>query len=158
MFGAVDDTARMHLRLPLLPAWLRWGFVACVAGFVFYTSILTSPPTYVDPAKPELIPLDKWRHFVAYAAFGGSLAYASADWSLDRRSAFVFVLGVTMAYGVGIEVWQAFVPERSFSVGDAYANALGAVLVAPWYLVRSYFSFEPIREWMNEIRATWLGR
>jgi VanZ family protein len=158
MPGAVDETARMKLRLPLLPAWLRWAFVACVAGFIFYTSILTSPPTYVDPARPELVPLDKWRHFLAYAAFGGALAYASVDWSLGRRAAIVFVLGVTVAYGVGIEAWQATVPDRYLSVGDAYANALGAVLVAPWYLVRPYLNFEPIREWVNDVRATWLGR
>jgi VanZ family protein len=144
----------MNVRLPLLPAWLRWVFVVCLAGFIFYTSILTDPPTYVDSAKPELVPLDKWRHFVAYAAFGGSLAYASVDWSLDRRWAIAFVLGTTVAYGVGIELVQGLVPERYTSAGDAYANALGAVLVAPWYLVRPYLSFEPIREWVDGIRAT----
>ena len=134
----------MTVRLPLLPAWLRWVLVAGVAGFILYTSVLTPPPTYVDPAKPELVPLDKWRHFVAYAAFAGALAYATTDWGLEARDAAAFVLGITVAYGVGIEAWQAFVPDRYFSVGDAYANALGAVLVAPWYILRPYVTFEPI--------------
>jgi len=139
----------MSLRAPLLPAWLRWTFVVCMAGFIFYNSILTSPPTYVDPAKPELVPLDKWRHFVAYATFGGALAYATTDWQLDRRYAAALVLGVTIAYGIGIEVGQSFVPERYFSLGYAYTNALGAVLIAPWYLIRPYVRFEPIREWAD---------
>jgi len=101
---------------------------AGVAGFIFYNSILTEPPTYVDPAKPDLIPLDKWRHFVAYAGFGGTLAYATADWSLERRYAAVLVIGTTIAYGVRVEFGQSFVPERDFSLVDAYANALGVCL------------------------------
>jgi VanZ family protein len=135
----------MKIQLPLVPAWVRWTFVACVAGFIFYTSILTAPPTYVDPAKPDLVPLDKWRHFVAYAVFGGTLAYATADWSLKRRYVAAFVIGTVIIYGVGIEFGQSLVPERYFSVGDAYANALGAVLISPWYLVRPYVEFAAVR-------------
>jgi VanZ family protein len=140
----------MNVRAPLLPAWVRWLFVVCIAGFIFYTSILTVPPeTAVDAAKPEPLPLDKWRHFVAYAAFGGALAYASADWSVERRYVAAFVIVGTIAYGVGIEFGQSFVPERYFSVGDAYANALGAVLISPWYLIRPYVEFESARDWVR---------
>jgi VanZ family protein len=142
----------MGVGVPLLPAWVRWALVACVAGFIFYASVLAAPPPIVDPAKPELVPLDRWRHFVAYAAFGGALAYASADWDLETRYAAAFVLGTTVAYGLGIEVWQAFVPERYFSLGDAYANVLGAVLLSPWYLVRSYVNFIPVRVWVASAR------
>jgi len=154
----VDTTEpTMNVRVPLLPAWVRWVAVACVAGFIFYTSILTAPPTYVDPAKPELVPLDKWRHFLAYAAFGWTLAYATADWGFDRRAGIAFVLGVTIAYGVGIEAGQALVPDRYLSLDDAYANALGAILVAPWYLLRPHVAFEPVREWTRRIEETFLG-
>ncbi|MFB6228318.1 MAG: VanZ family protein [Halobacteriales archaeon] len=109
-----------------MPAWIRWLFVACVSGFIFYTSILTPPPTY--------------------AVFGGALAYATADWSVKRRYVAAFVIGTVVIYGVGIEFGQSLVPERYFSVGDAYANALGAVLISPWYLVRPYVEFTTVRE------------
>lgn len=133
------------MRAPLLPGWVRWAVVVCVAGFIFYTSILTAPPdTVLDAGRPDLVPLDKWRHFLAYATFGGALAYATADWTVERRYAAAFVLGTTIAYGVGIEVGQLLLADRDFSVMDAYANALGAVLISPWYLVRPYVAFEPL--------------
>jgi len=145
----------MNVRLPLLPAWIRWTLVACVTGLVFYGSILAAPPeTGLDAAKPELLPLDKWRHVLAYAAFGATLAYATVDWHLKRRHAAALVLGATIVYGVGIEAWQAFIPGRGFSVVDAYANALGAVLVSPWYLTRPYLEFEPIADWIGGVSRT----
>lgn len=125
------------IRVPLLPASVRWSFVALVAGFVFYASILTVPPeTAVDTFRPHLLPLDKWRHLVAYAAVGGALAYATASWETDRWRLAAAVVAVTVCYGVGIEAGQALLPQRYFSLGDAYANALGSLVVVPWYLVR----------------------
>jgi VanZ family protein len=119
--------------------------VLVVGGFIFYTSVLTTPPPEpVVPGKPDLLPLDKWRHFLAYAALGGSLAYATTDWNRDTRQLVLLVVGVTVLYGVGIEYWQSFIPNRYFSLGDAYANALGAVLVLPWYAVRSRLSVQPV--------------
>lgn len=140
-----------EFRLPLLPAWLRWAGVAAVAGVIFYLSVISAPPTDPVVEPPDLIPLDKWRHFLAYAAFGGSLAYATTDWKWPTRRLAVFVLGVTILYGVGIEIWQGFVPARYFSIGDAYANALGAVLASPWFLLRSRLSFVPVRAWVGTV-------
>jgi len=140
----------MELRVPLLPAWLRWLAVAAVAVFIFYVSIVTAPPsTAVDSAKPNPLPLDKWRHFVAYAAFGGALAYATTDWEFDNRTLAVAVIGITVLYGVGIEFGQSMIPDRYFSLGDAYANALGGVLVVPWYLVRPHLDFLPVQSWVR---------
>jgi len=143
-------------RLPLLPRWLRWLAVTGVAGFIFYASVLTVPPETaaeaVDAAKPtDAIALDKWRHFLAYAAFGGALAYATSDWDVDRRVLAVGVVGVTVLYGVGIEFWQSQLPERYFSLGDAYANAVGGLLVVPWYVVRSRLEFVPVRSWVRTV-------
>lgn len=145
----------MSVRTPLLPAWLRWLAVLAVAGFIFYTSILTVPPeTVVDEAKPDLLPLDKWRHFLAYAALGGSLAYATTDWEVDGRVLAVTVVGVTVLYGVGVEFGQSLIPQRYFSVGDAYANALGGMLVMPWYLVRPRMEFLPLQTWYRRVVAS----
>lgn len=137
------------VRAPLLPRWLRWLAVAGLAGFIFYVSVITSPPGTVDSVKPDPIPLDKWRHFLAYAAFGGALAYATTDWDVDPRLLAAGVIGVTVIYGVGIEFWQSLVPDRYFSLGDAYANALGGLLVVPWYLVRPKLEFVPLESWLQ---------
>jgi VanZ family protein len=143
----------MAIRVPLLPRWLRWLGVAGLAAFIFYASIVTAPPeTVVDAWKPTVLPLDKWRHFVAYAALGYALAYATTDWELDGRLLAVSVIGVAILYGVGVEFGQSFVPERYFSVGDAYANALGGVLVAPYYAVRRVCDFVPVRSMLDSVR------
>jgi Predicted integral membrane protein len=123
------------LPVPLLPWWLRWGAVIGLAGFIFYVSVLTVPPETPIDVEISLIPLDKWRHFVAYAAFGYSLAYATTDWELPTQRIAVGVFIITVTYGVGIEYTQAVIPERYFSLGDAYANALGGVLTGLYYLL-----------------------
>ena len=143
----------MEVRVPWLPRWLRWSAVFAVAAVIFYLSILTAPPEDPVIPQPDLVPLDKWRHFLAYAAFGGSLAYATAKWQWPRWALVGFVVGVAVLYGVGIEVWQSFIPQRYFSVGDAYANALGGLLVLPWFLVRPHLSLEPIGAWLRSLRG-----
>ena len=145
----------MKLRVPLLPRSVRWAAVLAVAAVIFYASILSAPPeTVIDRVKPDLLPLDKWRHFLAYAAFGGALAYATTDWEVDRRVLAVAVIGLTVVYGVGIEIGQSQIPERYFSLGDAYANALGGVLVLPYYLLQPYLSFTPLRSWLQSLAGS----
>jgi len=143
----------MTMQVPLLPRALRWTAVAVLAGFVFYASILGAPPeTAVDAWKPTLIPLDKWRHFLAYAAIGYALAYAVTGWELPATRLAVLVVGFVVVYGIGIEVGQSLVPRRYFSLGDAYANALGGLLVAPFYLARRHLTFVPVGELVASLR------
>jgi VanZ family protein len=140
--------------VPLLPAWLRWAGVAAVAAVIFYLSVITAPPeTTIVPGRPDLLPLDKWRHFLAYAAFGGALAYATVDWEWRTRWLALAVLAVVVAYGFGIELWQSTIPDRYFGMGDAYANALGGVLATPLFLVRDRVPFVPIRTLIRTIRS-----
>ena len=133
-----------RLPFPLLPAWLRWTLVIALVAFVFYVSIITAPPETPIDTRPDLIPLDKWRHFLAYAAIGGSLAYATTNWHGSQRALALGVFTVTVVYGVGIEYWQSFLPNRYFSLGDAYANAIGGVLALVWYVIRPRLEFRPI--------------
>ncbi len=62
---------------------------------------------------------------------------------MERHIVALAVVGATIGYGVGIELLQPQV-DRTFSVADAYANALGGVLVVPYYLLRPYLVFEPL--------------
>lgn len=143
----------MRIRVPLLPTGIRWAFVMGLAGFLFYVSIITVPPEtivdHVKPGPPDLIQLDKWRHFVAYAAFGYALAYAVTDWNMRTISLALIVIGTTVIYGVGIEFGQSLIPERYFSIDDAYANGLGGILVIPWFFVRPYLDFEPANQFVE---------
>lgn len=108
-------------------------------------SIVTVPPeTAVDTVRPDILPLDKWRHFVAYGVLGIALAYATTDWDMKKSFLAVFVIGVVVIYGVGIEFGQSFRPNRYFSLGDAYANAFGGVLVTSYYLISRYLEFVPV--------------
>lgn len=143
----------MSIRFPLLPRILRWAAVAVLAGFVFYVSIVTVPPeTAVDAVKPSLIPLDKWRHFLAYAAIGYAVAYAVTDWDVPAGRLAALVVGSVVVYGIGIEIGQSFIPRRYFSLGDAYANALGGLLVVPFYLVRRHLTFVPVGDLLASLR------
>lgn len=140
----------MRVRVPLLPAVVRWAGVAAVAAFLFYVSVVTVPPeTVVDSGRPAVFELDKWRHVVGYAGLAGALSYATCDrpWSTRRTTAVV--IGVVAVYGVGIELVQAPLPERYFSVGDAAANALGAALVIPWLLAVRHLEFVPAGAWLR---------
>jgi VanZ family protein len=139
----------MRIRVPLLPAWIRWGAVVGLALFIFYASIVTTPPGTAIDTRPEIVPLDKWRHFLAYAALGNTLAYATTDWETDTRLMATSVIAVTVVYGIGIEFGQSYTPNRFFSIGDAYANALGGILVIPFYLLRSRLEFISVSELLN---------
>ncbi len=142
----------MKAKFPLLPRRIRWLFALVIAAFIFYTSIITVPPGVIDPWKPELLPLDKWRHFVAYGALGYALAYAAVDWDVNPWLVAGVVISITIGYGVGIELIQSVTPHRYFSLGDAYANAFGGLLVTPFYLGRSFFEFVSIDDFINTVR------
>lgn len=103
--------------------------------------------------KPDLLPLDKWRHLLAYAALGGALVYATVDWDHRTRWLAAGVLAAVVAYGVGLEVWQSLVPERYFSVGDAVANALGGALATALFVLRDRLTFVPLRAFVDRVRS-----
>lgn len=131
-----------RLGIPLIPAAIRWSLVVVLAAVVFYLSVITVPPAEPVAPKPDLLPLDKWRHFLAYGALANALAYATADWERPTWQPACLVIGATILYGVGIESAQALVPYRYFSMVDAYANALGALFVIPWFLLKERIEVE----------------
>lgn len=143
--GSLASPDEMRVKLPVAPGWLRWLGVTVVAVFIFYTSILTTPPSNpVVPGRPDLLPLDKWRHFLAYGALAAALLYALLDAERPVGHVLAVVVGVAVCYGIGIELWQSTIPNRYFSLGDAYANAIGSLLVCPWYLLHDRVDLWPV--------------
>lgn len=76
-------------------------------------------------SQPDSIPSsanDKVNHIAAFAALG-----VLVHWSYPRAgwiTSFILLIG----YGFAIEVIQAFIPTREFSLLDLLADAVGAVL------------------------------
>jgi VanZ family protein len=130
----------------LVPGYIRWLGVLVVAGFIFYVSLVTVPPEQpVVPGRPDFLPLDKWRHFLAYAALGYALAYAITDWRTARWRKALLVLTVVAVYGGGIELSQSLLPQRYFGVDDFIANQFGAILSLTWYFLEPRVTFMPVR-------------
>lgn len=134
-----------RFHVPLLPAWVRWTGVALVAVAIFVLSVVLAPPEQVVP-KPEPLALDKWRHFLAYGVLSAALGYALVDREWDTRAYLAAGLGVAVTYGLSIEVVQAPLPYRFFSLGDALANALGGLLAAPLYVALRRAELRPVLE------------
>lgn len=128
-----------RIPVPLVPRWLRWLGVVGVAAFVFVFSVLAAPPEQAVVPEFSLVPLDKWRHFLAYGAVAGALGYATVDRDVPTRRLVALVVIVPVVYGFGIELVQATQPDRFFGFGDAYANAIGALLVAPLVALREHY-------------------
>lgn len=120
-----------RIRFPLLPRGLRVLGVCVVLATIVYFSLLDAPP-----GPPQPTPFwDKHLHFLAYFGLALALAYATVrvrDQPLRRG---LLVYGGALGVGIAIELAQGPLPNRYFGWGDLLANALGASLVAIWFLL-----------------------
>ena len=117
------------------------------AGFIFYLSSLTSPPNPINPAffvrlHRMLMDLgieflaypfyfafrypDKFAHMLLYMGFGFALNPAVRN-TLGRNPEVVS-LALGTIYGASDEFHQSFVPYRTPSVGDLFADFVGLLL------------------------------
>jgi len=79
---------------------------------------------------------DKWLHAVGYGVLAGTIALA-----LRRRPTagrLALVVGLTVGYGIAIELVQLPLSYRSASLLDVVADGVGAVVAAVLYRVRQY--------------------
>ena len=77
-----------------------------------------------DPPKTVSTGWDKSNHALAFA----SLAFASV-WALwPRPRQWALLVAALLAYGVGIEIAQHFLPPRSADAQDVLADAVGIAL------------------------------
>ncbi|KAB1186699.1 MULTISPECIES: VanZ family protein [Haloferax] len=101
---------------------------------VLVVSVIPTPPGGLSPSGPlGLVGVDKWVHGIGYAGLSLGLGFASQA----RRPAEIrTVVVVASCYGACIELVQATLPYRSFSLADMGANVVGAVLGGVlWYVV-----------------------
>ncbi|WP_302081634.1 VanZ family protein [Salinibaculum rarum] len=111
----------------------RWGPVVLVASGILVASVVRTAAG--EPAMGPLgVGVDKWLHAVGYGVLAGTIAVA-----LGRRptaGALALVVGLTVGYGIVIELVQLPLSYRSASLLDVVADGVGAVVAAVLYWVR----------------------
>lgn len=116
------------MRIPLLPSWLRVALAVGVAAVVLAASVVPPPPGADQSLGPfGLLGADKWAHAGGYALLVAAVAYARLDRS---RRQLIVAVAVAATFGLAVEGLQHGVPWRSFSLADAAANAVGALVGA----------------------------
>ncbi|WP_153552550.1 VanZ family protein [Halomicrobium sp. LC1Hm] len=133
----------MSRRLPLVPNWVRWLIVGCVAAVILIVSVLRPGSASRITGPLGVFGIDKYLHVLAYGGLATVLAYALAEWEPRRAAVAVFVLAV--AFGFVVELVQLPLAYRQFSRLDVLANAVGAsVIAAGWGVVAARLRFEPV--------------
>ncbi|RZJ00074.1 MAG: VanZ family protein [Rubrivivax sp.] len=88
----------------------------------------------LSPAPPKTINTgwDKSNHALAFAALAFTCVWA--QWRQPRQ--WIWLALALLAYGMGIEVAQGFLPPREADAGDVLADGLGIALglLAAWPL------------------------
>lgn len=124
------NTSRLHE----VSTRKRWISVGIFAGVILLTAIVPLP----DGNRPRFGPLgpDKFLHLIAHAGLTGSLAAALDDHHEVDVLLAAGIVGVSIAYGIGIEYLQEAIPGRTFEVADIAGAAVGSVVgVIAWRYV-----------------------
>lgn len=134
-----------RLPFPLVPRWLRYAGVTCVAGVLLYYSVLSPPP--VRPPSPDPF-WDKKLHILAYGGLAVALAYATAHLRGESWRRVTLVIALAVGYGLLIEGLQGVHPNRYASHGDALANTTGALLAGAWFVVERHLRYVQLRDFL----------
>ncbi len=104
---------------------MRICSVICLFLIFFLSSFSTLPPV----AKP-IFGFDKLLHAFAFGSLAFTFSYwFSVDaWRKKTIKCILFILIITVLYGASDEFHQYFVPGRSCSVYDWFADGIGACL------------------------------
>lgn len=137
---------KIQFRLPLLPSKIRWFVVGSTLVVIFYFSIITAPgPDRLEFGPFGILPFSTWLHGIAYAGLAITLAYALVRSPQPNTQILFGVFLVATGYGIGIEVMQLTLPDRTFDEIDVLVNGIGAAIaVTVWNIVVRYIEFYPI--------------
>jgi VanZ family protein len=111
---SAGHTASMSTALRFLP-------VVAVTGVIFALSAQRQLP---EPLGPDLTNVAG--HFLVYASLAVLLWWALAQWEPTAGWSLALAFVGAMAFALGDEWHQAFVPGRSPSLSDLGVDALGA--------------------------------
>jgi VanZ family protein len=118
----------------ITPIPLRGSFLRHVLPALLWTLALFfgggGPPPADGPGDLIGVPSDKLMHAVAFMVLA-LLAARAVHYELPTRPPvprIALAVGLSVAIGVVLEVYQLALPDRSASAGDALADAIGALL------------------------------
>jgi VanZ family protein len=135
-----------RLVVPVCSQPLRWIVVAGVTVTIVILS-LVSPPADVQSAGQS----DKILHFAAYFGLAGALTYATIEFQSQPRLRSVLIFVGAVGVGLGVELLQATLPYRFFTIGDLLANTLGAGLMLLWLPIEQYVEYAPLDDYISKI-------
>lgn len=124
----IEETLGVKLRMQQRILFFTLAYALVLMGLS-----LRPVPENLDPGWPAM---DKAIHAVLYALLSIMVAVSleqTFGLRFDMRWAWA-AFGITVAYGLIIELLQDHIPERSFDSWDAAANAGGAGVMLLFYL------------------------
>lgn len=104
----------------LTPAHVSLSRIALVICLIVVTTLTVIPLNEFPPAESIN---DKVSHLLAFLALA-----LVADYSFPDKNFLMPKALPLLAYGIGIEIVQSFIPYRSFSVLDMAADASGLIV------------------------------
>lgn len=111
--------------------FIRYNLFTLVwAFFIFCLTLM--PGKYMPPTSIwDFLSFDKFAHFFVFAILVFLMLIGfikQRTYPYIRFKAYKMAFGISLCYGLFIEVCQSFVPGRSFDVQDILANAIGCIL------------------------------
>ena len=123
-----------RIAVPSLPRPVRLVGAGVVALAILVASVVDPPGTGTTTTVLG-IPGDKWLHALSYATLAATLSYATLP-GRPRNRTLLVVVALTAGFGFGIELLQATLAYRTFDLGDALANLVGAAVgTLPWRVI-----------------------
>ena len=123
---------------------VRYGIILFYMLLIFIGS---SIPNVTLP-KTRFIGTDKIVHVIEYGLFGSILAFALLPnrKKLVKASHYLTVIGIGWVYAVTDEIHQHFVPNRTMSIYDFSADAIGILLGLAFYLLFMRYIYPRIKK------------
>jgi len=115
-----------------------WSLLLAISWFVVTTVLLCLPGSAFPKEKWfDKIWLDKWIHIGLFAILAFLWCRAAPGESLRKIPIFIQIAFYCLLYGIAMEFIQKyFIPNRSFDVGDIFADGIGSTLgsvFSIWY-------------------------
>jgi len=107
-----------------------WPLLLAIIWFIV-TTILLCLPGSAFPKENwfDKIWLDKWIHIGIFGALAFLWCRALSTEHLRKIPLFVQIAFYCLLYGIAMEfVQKYFIPNRSFDVGDIFADGIGSTL------------------------------